>query len=198
MRLPRNWATKATREPTRTGGSVFQSVDAMFAYHCGAFEGSAAYAATSVTGRGMTTSVTTATSAMAAILLKSVARVYSGSAVRRGFGALGMVRAEHTGADGDGQVGACPRVDPADPVDRGAQGAGDADPGAFGVGGQRPGSAAPAQRGAQLAGHEVPLGAMRERASSAGAPIAECMATARSRCATASPGRPAQAASSPR
>src|SRR5437899_12505825 len=47
------------REPTRTGGSVFQSTDSMFAYHSGAWDGSAAYPATWSRGRSITISVMT-------------------------------------------------------------------------------------------------------------------------------------------
>src|SRR5207249_8821768 len=50
-RRPRNRATNATAEPIRNGGTVFHSTDSMLAYHSGAFDGSAAYAATSATGR---------------------------------------------------------------------------------------------------------------------------------------------------
>ena len=37
-----NRATKVISEPTRSGGSVFQLTDSMFAYHSGALSGSAA------------------------------------------------------------------------------------------------------------------------------------------------------------
>src|SRR5262245_59155438 len=46
-RLPRKCATKATRDPTASGGGVFHSTDLMFTYHLGALSGSRANAATS-------------------------------------------------------------------------------------------------------------------------------------------------------
>src|SRR5690349_6083588 len=76
MRLPRNLATNATREPTSTGGAVSHSTDAMFAYHRGAFAGSAAYPATSATGSGITASVSTSTSAIPDILESAHGRVH--------------------------------------------------------------------------------------------------------------------------
>src|SRR5690242_1237656 len=76
MRLPRNLATNATREPTSTGGAVSHSTDAMFAYHRGAFAGSAAYPATSATGSGIIASVSTSTSAIPDILESAHGRVH--------------------------------------------------------------------------------------------------------------------------
>ena len=60
-RRPRKCATKSTREPTRARRGVFHSTDLMFSYHSGALSGSAAYRATSSTGRLMTTVFTTST-----------------------------------------------------------------------------------------------------------------------------------------
>ena len=60
-RRPRKFATNATREPTRSGGSVFHSTALMFTYHLGAFSTSLTYAATSARGRAISVSVTTST-----------------------------------------------------------------------------------------------------------------------------------------
>src|SRR5882724_6276370 len=47
---PRKCTTKATREPTASGGAVFHSTDSMLTYQLGAFPGSPAYAATTERG----------------------------------------------------------------------------------------------------------------------------------------------------
>src|SRR3954451_23799283 len=60
-RRRRKWATNLTRDPTRGGGSVSHSTDSMLRYHAGAFDGSAAYSATSSSGRSITVSDVTST-----------------------------------------------------------------------------------------------------------------------------------------
>jgi hypothetical protein len=52
-RRPRNRATKSIRDPTITGAGVCHTTDSMFAHHCGACDGSAAYADTSRNGRSI-------------------------------------------------------------------------------------------------------------------------------------------------
>jgi len=49
-----NRARNAGREPTLSGGSVFQSMASILAYQCGALSGSAAREATSATGLSIT------------------------------------------------------------------------------------------------------------------------------------------------
>src|SRR5262245_36226091 len=58
---PRNLATKSSRAPTPNGGGVCHCTEEILAYHCGAWDGSVAYAATCSHGRAMTTSVSTST-----------------------------------------------------------------------------------------------------------------------------------------
>src|ERR1041384_2220731 len=60
-RRRKKYATKSIRDPTRAGGGVFQSTSLMFLYQRGALSGSAAYRATSSTGRLMTTVFETST-----------------------------------------------------------------------------------------------------------------------------------------
>src|SRR5262245_49161430 len=60
-RRPRKCATKATLEPSCTGGRVFHSTDLIFAYQLGAFSGSDAYADTSSGDRSIMTSLQTST-----------------------------------------------------------------------------------------------------------------------------------------
>ena len=62
--LPRKRAVKATREPGRSGGLVSQVMEVMFSHQAGAFDGSAAQAATASVGRAITISVWTSTVTM--------------------------------------------------------------------------------------------------------------------------------------
>ena len=55
MRRRKKYATKATREPIRSGRGVFHSTDLMLVYHAGTLSGSDAYSATSSTRRLITT-----------------------------------------------------------------------------------------------------------------------------------------------
>src|SRR5688572_2108311 len=54
-------ATNAKREPASSGGAVLHSARSMFAYHAGAFSGSAAKAATSARGRSIVIAHSTST-----------------------------------------------------------------------------------------------------------------------------------------
>lgn len=58
-RLPRNLATKATREPTANGRGERHSTDSMFSYQAGALSGSQANAATSSGGLVISIAVST-------------------------------------------------------------------------------------------------------------------------------------------
>src|SRR5437899_8587135 len=59
--LPRNPATKRTRDPTTAGGDVSHSTDRMFLYQAVALLGSAAKADTSARARSISTSLRTST-----------------------------------------------------------------------------------------------------------------------------------------